>query len=74
MKNCVLTVVQPRHVPWEGAGVGSVAVGEAGLQPGLLHTWLEGGERRGHVPVVPKYSHLLGPGAGRAGHVSMTRL
>lgn len=74
MKNCMLRVAQPRHAPWEGARVGSVAVGGVGLPLGLLHTWLEGGERRGRAPVVPKHPHLLGPGAGRAGHVSMTRL
>lgn len=54
--------------------MGSVAVGGVGLPLGLLHTWLEGGGRRGRAPVVPKHPHLLGPGAGRAGHVSVTRL
>lgn len=31
MKNCTLRVAQPRHAPWEGARVGSVAVGGVGL-------------------------------------------
>lgn len=34
-------MVQPRHVPWEGARAGFMAVGDMGLLLSLLHNWLE---------------------------------